>query len=159
MRISDWSSDVCSSDLASFPAHITAIAISACLTKFALFLADVVPVTGKLPILGHGHSGQSSGRHQGGNDNLAHNSIPFAQWANPTKEIGLPTSAIFDDSSLTARECDCQLYESLCRKMYQGATGHPSSKAGGNRRRGRLYEARFTNRRAERKSVVTGKRG
>src|SRR3546814_4678912 len=87
------------SNVASFPAHITAIAISACLTKFALFLADVVPVTGKLPILGHGHSGQSSGRHQGGNDNLAHNSIPFAQWANPTKEIGLPTSAIFDDSS------------------------------------------------------------
>src|SRR3546814_15036715 len=58
------------SNVASFPAHITALAISACLTKFALFLADVVPVTGKLPILGHGHSGQSSGSHQGGHDNL-----------------------------------------------------------------------------------------
>src|SRR3546814_18142736 len=105
------------SDGARFPAHITAIAISACLTKFALFLADVVPVTGKLPILGHGHSGQSSGRHQGGNDNLAHNSIPLAQWANPTKEIGLPTSASLDDSSCTARECACQYYDILLRQM------------------------------------------
>src|SRR3546814_3965595 len=54
------------SNVASFPAHITAIAISGCLTTFALLLADVVPVPGTLPFFGHGHTGQSSGRHQGG---------------------------------------------------------------------------------------------
>src|SRR3546814_15614403 len=101
------------SNVASFPAHITAIAISACLTKFALFLADVVPVTGKLRILGHGHSGQSSGRHQGGNDHLAHNSIPFALWANSTNEFGLPTAAFFNVSSCTAPEVDCSINKKL----------------------------------------------
>src|SRR3546814_3713244 len=91
MRISDWSSDVCSSDLpvlaiflariaqvAALFADVAAIAVTDRLADVALLFANFLPVAAKFAGLGLGHCGNHHRGDQAGGEklHLLHFAIP-----------------------------------------------------------------------------------